>query len=100
MICFAAVAMVIRPDEHWRAIDMPGTVTGRPARSAIRRATLGDCDPCCIAAPKRTASTSPPSSPARPHAALAETAPIGGTGVFVSEQARRRVHGVGGGGKT
>src|SRR5436309_3404506 len=31
MTCLAAVAMVISPDEHWRSIDMPATVTGKPA---------------------------------------------------------------------
>ena len=33
-ICFAAIATAIRPDEHWRSIVDPGTVTGSPARSA------------------------------------------------------------------
>src|SRR3546814_5285883 len=94
MICFAAVAIVIRPDEHWRSIDMPGTVTGRPARSAIRRATFGDCDPCCIAAPKRTSSTSPPSSPARSTAALTEKAPSVGEGVLLNEPRAALVSGV------
>src|SRR3546814_12135043 len=40
MICFAAVAIVISPDEHCRSIDMPGTVTGRPARSADRKSVV------------------------------------------------------------
>src|SRR3546814_11152673 len=95
MICFAAVAMVIRPDEHWRSIDMPGTVTGRPARSAIRRATFGDCDPCCIAAPKRTSSTSPPSRPASSTAALTEKAPRVGEGVLLNEPGAAVDRGVG-----
>ena len=33
-ICLAAVAIAIRPDEHCRSIVMPGTVTGKPARSS------------------------------------------------------------------
>ncbi len=37
MICLAAVAMVIRPDEHCRSMVMPGTVTGNPALSAAIR---------------------------------------------------------------
>ncbi len=40
MICFAAVAIAIRPDEHWRSIDWPATLTGRPARSSEVRAML------------------------------------------------------------
>ena len=34
MICLAAVAMAISPDEHCRSIVIPETVTGQPARSA------------------------------------------------------------------
>jgi hypothetical protein len=33
-ICFAAVAMAIRPDEHCRSIVIPETETGQPARKA------------------------------------------------------------------
>src|SRR3546814_19023392 len=86
--------MVIRPEGHGRMIDRPGTGTGRPARSAIRRATFGDCDPCCIAAPKRTTSTSPPSSPARSPAALTEKAPSVGEGVLLNEPRAALVSGV------
>ena len=32
MICFAAVAIAIRPDEHCRSTVMPATLSGRPAR--------------------------------------------------------------------
>src|SRR4028119_1019505 len=41
MICLAAVAMLIRPDAHWRSSDMPETVTGKPARRAAVRAAGG-----------------------------------------------------------
>ena len=50
MICLAAVAIAIRPEEHWRSMVMPDTVTGRPARSADWRAMLEPVVPCCRAA--------------------------------------------------
>ena len=65
MICLAAVAIDITPDEHCRSIDWPDTVTGRPARSSARRAMLPPCTPCCRAQPITTSSTSAPSMPAR-----------------------------------
>src|SRR3546814_9719802 len=94
MICFAAVAIVISPDEHWRSVDMPGAVTGRPARSAMRRATFIVCEPCCIAAPNRTSSISPPSTPARSTAALTEKAPSVGARVLLNEPRAALVSGV------
>ena len=51
---------------------MAGTVTGRPARSAARRATLPPVEPCCTAVPMMTSSISPPSRPARSTAARIE----------------------------
>src|SRR6059058_1450178 len=40
MISFAAVAIAIMPDEHCRSSDIAATVSGRPARIALWRATL------------------------------------------------------------
>src|SRR5690606_14282663 len=40
MICFAAVAMAIRPEPHCRSTLMPATLTGRPAATAALRAML------------------------------------------------------------
>ncbi len=57
MICLAAVAIAIRPDEHCRSIDMPAVVTGRPARSAAVRPIVV-CTPCWSAAPMMQSSTS------------------------------------------
>src|SRR3990167_7308151 len=73
--CLAAVAMLIRPLEHCRSMVMPGTVTGRPARSAASRATLPPVEPCWTAQPISTSSTSAPSIPARSTAALIDHAP-------------------------
>ena len=47
MISFAAVAIAIMPDEHCRSSDIAGTLSGSPARSALWRATLKPCAPCC-----------------------------------------------------
>src|SRR5436305_1674468 len=38
MICFAAVAIAIKPLEQRRSMVTPGTVAGRPARNAACRA--------------------------------------------------------------
>ena len=46
VIAFAAVAIAISPEEHCRSIDMPGTVTGSPARSAACLATFVPWLPC------------------------------------------------------
>ena len=94
MICLAAVAIVISPEEHCRSIVMPGTVTGRPARSATSRPRFGDCDPCCIAAPISTSSTSAPSIPARSTAALTDQAPSVGEVVLLNEPRAALVSGV------
>ena len=64
IICFAAVAIAIIPLAHWRSIDIPGTVTGNPARMAACRAILPPLDPCCKAAPIITSPTSLVSIPA------------------------------------
>ncbi len=40
MICLAAMAMAISPEEHLRSTLMPGTLVGKPARNALCRATL------------------------------------------------------------
>lgn len=64
-----AVATAIRPEEHWRSIDIPATVAGNPAARAPRRAMLGNWVPCCMAHPKMTSSISAPSNPARSTAA-------------------------------
>ncbi|SKX89324.1 Uncharacterised protein [Mycobacteroides abscessus subsp. abscessus] len=64
-ICLAAVAMAIRPDAHCRSTLMPDTELGSPARSSAWRAMLNPVEPCCMAAPSTTSSTSPPSIPAR-----------------------------------
>ena len=65
MISLAAVAIAIRPEAHWRSMLMPATLVGSPARSALWRATLKPCEPCCMAAPITTSPTSSGSIPAR-----------------------------------
>jgi hypothetical protein len=40
MICLAAVAMAMSPEEHCRSMLMPDTVVGRPARRAACRADV------------------------------------------------------------
>src|SRR5215467_2101757 len=62
---FAAVAMAIIPEEHWRSTLMPAVVTGNPAAMAHWRAMLDPWVPCCKAAPIMTSSTSPGSTLAR-----------------------------------
>ena len=57
IICLAAVAIAIIPDEHCLSSVIPLTVTGRPAANAAFLATLQCCVPCCKAAPIITSST-------------------------------------------
>jgi uncharacterized membrane protein len=75
MICLAAVAIAIRPDEHCRSIVIPDTVTGHPARSATCRPILPNCVPWVSTAPHTTSSISPGSMPARSIAGLSENEP-------------------------
>ena len=81
--CLAAVAIAIRPDEHWRSIVMPATVTGRPARRAAVRPIVA-CTPCGSAAPMTTSSISAGSTPARSTAALIAWAASVGEGVALN----------------
>ncbi|MNE11487.1 hypothetical protein D3C80_1042470 [compost metagenome] len=80
MICLAAVAMVIRPDEHWRSSVMPATETGKPAARAAMRPT-DCCTPCGREQPSRQSSTSAGSTPARWTAAVRAWAASVGDGV-------------------
>src|SRR5699024_4525776 len=64
-ICFAAVAIAMRPEARWRSTDMPATEVGRPARIAAWRATLPPCAPCCTAARRTTCSIPAGSTPER-----------------------------------
>src|SRR5262245_19408111 len=63
MIRSDAAAMVCRPDEQKRFTVWPGTLSGRPARSAARRATFSPCGPSGTAQPRITSSTSAGSRP-------------------------------------
>ena len=72
MMYLAAVAIAIRPDEHWRSRVMPDTVTGRPARRAAWRAMLLPVVPCSSAQPNTTSSISAGSMPARSTTAAIE----------------------------
>ena len=83
-ICFAAVAIAISPDEHWRSIVMPDTVTGQPARNATWRPMLPNCVPCVSTAPQTTSSMSPASILARSIAALSEKLPSVGPDVALN----------------
>ena len=65
----AAVAIAIRPEEHWRSMVMPLTVTGRPAARAAMRPMFRLVVPCGIAQPMITSSISAGSTPARSTAA-------------------------------
>ena len=58
-VFWAAVAIAISPEEHWRSIVCADTVTGRPARRAASRPMLSACPPCVSTAPQTTSSTSP-----------------------------------------
>src|SRR5258707_574564 len=70
MMRCAANAMVCRPDEQKRLTVTPGTVTGRPARIADRRAIFCPVARSGMAQPITTSSTSPGSTPARSTACL------------------------------
>ena len=63
MICFAAVAIAIIPDEHCLSKLIPLTVTGRPAANAAFLAILPWVVPCWRAAPIITSSTLSGSTP-------------------------------------
>ena len=63
IICFAAVAIAIIPDEHCLSNVIPLTVTGSPAVKAAFLATLQCVVPCCKAAPIITSSTFSGSTP-------------------------------------
>src|SRR5260370_20195807 len=65
----AASAMACNPDEQKRLTVMPGTLTGRPARSAICRAMFMPVAPSGFAQPMITSSTRAGSMPARATAA-------------------------------
>ena len=69
-ICFAAIATAIRPEAHWRSIVWPATDVGKPARSSDWRAVFWPVEPCCIAQPITTSSTSSGSIFARSAAAV------------------------------
>src|SRR6266540_342685 len=58
-----AAGIAWRPDEQKRFTVWPGTLSGRPARSAARRATFSPCAPSGTAQPRMTSSTSAGSSP-------------------------------------
>src|SRR5712692_2017167 len=70
MMRCAANAMVCRPDEQKRLTVTPGTVIGRPARIADRRAIFCPVARSGMAQPITTSSTSPGSTPARSTACL------------------------------
>src|SRR5215475_4237788 len=70
MMRCAASAMVCRPDEQKRLTVTPGTVAGRPARIADRRAMLCPVARSGMPHPIITSSTSPGSMPARSTACL------------------------------
>src|SRR3712207_5869118 len=81
--CLAAVAIAIRPEAHWRSIDIPAVVTGSPARSAAVRPIVV-CTPCCSAAPITQSSTSAGAMPARSTAARIACAASVGDGVALN----------------
>src|SRR5260221_865527 len=70
MMRCAANAMACRPDEQKRLTVTPGTLTGRPARIADRRAIFCPVARSGMAQPITTSSTSPGSTPARSTACL------------------------------
>ena len=81
MICLAAAETAMSPDEHWRSMDWPETLTGRPAAMATWRPTLNPCVPCWRAEPTMTSSTSAGSIPARETTASMAGAAMVGAGV-------------------
>src|SRR5262245_21198118 len=64
-ICFAAAAMAVKPDAHWRSIVCAGAVTGIPAANAALRATFIPAVPAVSTVPMTTSSISPGSMRAR-----------------------------------
>ena len=85
MTLFAAVAIAIIPEEHWRSILIPAVVTGNPAAIAHWRAILDPCVPCWRAAPMMTSSTSPGSTPARSRTARMTGATMLGASRLLNE---------------
>jgi hypothetical protein len=81
--CLAAVAIAIRPEAHWRSIDMPETVTGSPARSAAVRPIVV-WTPCWSAAPITQSSISSGETPERSTAARIAWAARVGEGVALN----------------
>ena len=64
-ICFAAAAIAVSPDAHWRSIVCAPAVTGMPAAIAALRATFIPAVPAVSTEPMITSSISAPSMPAR-----------------------------------
>src|SRR5690625_1583072 len=62
---FAACAMAIRPEEHWRSTVWPGISTGRPAASDAKRPILLPAVPALNTVPIMTSSISVGSTRAR-----------------------------------
>src|SRR5438477_1440201 len=84
MMRCAASAMVCRPDEQKRFTVMPGTLFGRPARTAIWRAMFQPVAPSGLAQPMTTSSTSCGSTFARSSAACTTWPPIFAPWVLLS----------------
>src|SRR5215470_16592237 len=82
---FAAVAMAIMPEEHWRSTLIPAVLTGSPAAMAHWRAILDPWVPCCRAAPMMTSSTSPGSTLARSKSARMTGATMLGASRLLNE---------------
>ena len=80
----AAMAMACSPEEQKRFTVVPAVVTGRPARSAICRATLPPVVPSGSAQPMITSSTSAGSIFARSTAARTTWAPTVAPWVMLS----------------
>ena len=64
-ICFAAAAIAVSPEAHWRSIVCAPAVTGMPAAIAALRARFIPAVPAVSTEPTITSSTSAPSTPAR-----------------------------------
>jgi hypothetical protein len=62
-IARAALPTASRPEPQRRLIVVPGTLSGRPARSAAMRATLRLSSPAWFAQPYQTSSTACQSTP-------------------------------------
>src|SRR5208282_6339110 len=81
---FAAIEMLIRPDEHCLSTLWPATLTGSPAATAHWRATLNPWLPCWSAAPIIRSSTSPGSTRARLSASRIIGAAIDGDSISLN----------------